>query len=97
MLSKELAGSRSKLEKQSEQYHSLEQTKKLAFQQHALYEQEIQSLEKQLLTLKKVSLLTLKRVSFPAICLISPYEISVFLLNFCCTFSVNGTAKKRPS
>ena len=62
-LSKELTSCRKKLEKQSEQFHSLEQTKKLAFQQHSLYEQEIQSLEKQLQTLKRVHVL-LKYLAF---------------------------------
>ncbi len=56
VLSKELSNCRAKLEKQSEQTNSLEQTKKLAFQQHSLYEQEINSLDKQLQTLKRVSL-----------------------------------------
>ncbi len=37
-----------------EQSTSLEQTKKLAFQQHSIYEQEIHSLDQQVETLKKV-------------------------------------------
>ena len=54
MLSLELASTKANLEKVMEQNHSLEQTKKIAFQQHALYEQEIRSLETQIETIKRV-------------------------------------------
>ena len=53
MLSLELASTKANLEKVLEQNHSLEQTKRIAFQQHALYEQEIASLEAQVDNLKR--------------------------------------------
>ena len=52
-MSLELAGTKANLEKVLEQNHSLEQTKRIAFQQHALYEQEIASLEAQVDNLKR--------------------------------------------
>ena len=54
VLSLELAGTKTKLEKTVEQSQSLEQTKRIAFQQHELYEQEIKSLEQQIDNMKKV-------------------------------------------
>ena len=44
-----------RVEKVLEQNHSLEQTKKITFQQHSLYEQEVRSLEGQVDNLKRVS------------------------------------------
>ena len=55
VLSLELASTKANLEKVLEQNHSLEQTKKIAFQQHSLYEQEVRSLEGQVDNLKRVS------------------------------------------
>ena len=55
VLSLELASTKNKLEKAAEQSQSLEQTKKIAFQQHELYEQEIRSLEQQIENTKKVT------------------------------------------
>ena len=61
VLSLELASTKANLEKVLEQNHSLEQTKKIAFQQHSLYEQEVRSLEGQVDNLKRVSTVTRRR------------------------------------
>lgn len=55
VLSVELGNTRTRLERAYEQISSLEQTNKLALQQQELYQQEINSLEKQTNTLRKVS------------------------------------------
>ena len=54
MLSLELAGTKTKLEHTLEQNESLEHAKKLAFQQHSLYEQEIKTMEQQMENMRKV-------------------------------------------
>ena len=53
-LSMQLATTKTKLEQTLEQNNSIEHAKKLAFQQHALYEQEIKTLEQQLANMRKV-------------------------------------------
>ena len=55
VLSVELAATKTKLENTVEQNESLEHAMKLAFQQHALYEQEIKTLEQQMDNLRKVN------------------------------------------
>ena len=55
VLSVELSSTKTKLDQTLEQNHSLEHAKKLAFQQHNLYEQEIKTLEQQLQAQRKVS------------------------------------------
>ena len=50
----ELASTKTRLEQALEQNNSVEHAKKLAFQQHALYEQEIKTLEQQLNNMRKV-------------------------------------------
>ena len=59
VLSVELANTKCKLEKVTEQATSLEQTKQIAFQQHDLYEQEIKTLETQVENMRRVQIFTI--------------------------------------
>ena len=66
---------KAKLDQVMEMNQSLEETKKVAFQQHEIYEQEIRNLQSQLDNSRHVSSIIMTNNNFAHACYYRPHDV----------------------